>query len=170
MDKLKINKKKYENAILYLCQQLGGSISGKKKLAKLLYYVDFDHFEYNESMAPITGDIYQKWEMGPVPKRYMDIVNGLEKAKKLIRSQKANANIRPTEIFTATAAPDTSIFSKDELYILDRVIEKYGHLNGKQLEILTHQEAPFIAAENNDDIPYELAFYRGTDFNELATA
>ncbi|MBQ9019730.1 hypothetical protein IJ096_00145 [Candidatus Saccharibacteria bacterium] len=64
-------------------------------LAKLLYYVDFDHYEYKKSMKSITGE---------------------------------------------------------------------------QLEILTHQEAPFIATEPNQDIDYELAFYRGTNFNELATA
>ena len=79
----RINQKKYENVILYLCRGLGGSISGKKKLAKLLYYVDFDHFEYRESMKSVTGDKYKAWRMGPVPEHYMDIVSKLEKEGKL---------------------------------------------------------------------------------------
>ena len=46
-----INKSKYENTILYLISHMSDhKIHGKKKLAKLLYYVDFDRFEYNESM------------------------------------------------------------------------------------------------------------------------
>lgn len=163
-----IDTKKYENAILYLCQSLGGSISGKKKLAKLLYYVDFDHFEYKESMKSITGDTYQHWEMGPVPKKYTSIIEALEKSGKLLHSQQHNPNYRPTEIFTATTSPDLSVFNGDEIFILNRVIKKYGDLTGKELETLTHQEAPYIATEPNQDIDYELAFYRGTEFNELA--
>ena len=39
-----LNEKKYENAILYLTQKLGGEVRGKKKLAKLLYFADFDFY------------------------------------------------------------------------------------------------------------------------------
>ena len=41
---------------------------------------------------------------------------------------------------------------------------KYGHLNRKQLEELSHAEAPYIGTELRKEIPYELAFYRGTEF------
>ena len=51
--------------------------------------------------------------------------------------------------------------------MLDRITVKYGHLNGKQLEELSHAEAPYIGTELKKEIPYELAFYRGTDFNDL---
>ena len=48
---------KYKNAILYLCSKSSDSaIHGKKKLAKLLYFADFDRFEYEESMQTVTGD------------------------------------------------------------------------------------------------------------------
>jgi len=40
----KISEKKYKEIILYLAEKLGGEIRGKKKLAKLLYFVDFDFF------------------------------------------------------------------------------------------------------------------------------
>ena len=51
--------------------------------------------------------------------------------------------------------------------MLDRIAIKYGQLNGKQLEELSHAEAPFIGTELKKEIPYELAFYRGTDFSDL---
>ena len=60
-----IATKKYKEAIVYLCDQLGGEIRGKKKLAKLLYYMDFDHYEKNHKS--ITGDIYKALPMGPFP-------------------------------------------------------------------------------------------------------
>ena len=45
----KINEKKYKNIILYFFSKLGGIIRGKKKLAKLLYFADFDFFEKYEN-------------------------------------------------------------------------------------------------------------------------
>lgn len=43
--------------------------------------------------------------------------------------------------------------------LLDRVIIKYGRLAGKQLEDLSHAEAPFIGTEQSQAIPYEFAFH-----------
>lgn len=167
----KINEKKYENVILYLCDKLGGSISGKKKLAKLLYYVDFDHFEYNESMKSITGDDYQAWKMGPVPENYMQIISKLQKDNRIkVEKKDSIIGLHPTEVFISLSPADEKSFTEDEKFILDRVAEKYGKLNGKELEVLTHQEAPYIATENNQIMAYELAFYRGTEFNDLARA
>ena len=59
-------------------------------------------------------------------------------------------------------------FSKEERQILDRVILKYGNLSGKQLEDLTHAEAPYIGTAPNQEIAYELAYYRGTNMDENA--
>jgi len=46
--------------------------------------------------------------------------------------------------------------------MLNRIVVKYGYLTGKQLEELSHAEAPYIGTELRKEIPYELAFYRGT--------
>jgi len=34
----------------------------------------------------------------------------------------------------------------------------------QELENLTHMEAPFVGTEDKKEIPYELSFYRGTEF------
>jgi uncharacterized phage-associated protein len=163
-----VREKKYENTILYICEKLGGQIEGKKKLAKLLYYVDFDRYEYNESMLTVTGDTFKAWKMGPVPNHYVDVINKLIEDEKLSRFQIETApGYSPTEVFRCASAPDTSVFDKDDLLIIDRVIRKYGELTGKQLEVLTHQEAPYIGTERDEQIPFELAFYRGTDFSDV---
>lgn len=159
---------KYENTILYLCNALGGAISGKKKLAKLLYYADFDRYEYKESMRSITGDTYKHWKMGPVPNNYMRVIDKLERAGKLTCTRTDNgAGYHPTEVYVSNTAPDTSMLDEDDIKILNRVVKKYGGLTGKELETLTHQEAPYVATEPDEEIPYDLAFYRETDFSDV---
>lgn len=163
---LKINEKKYKEIILYLAEKLGGEIKGKKKLAKLLYFVDFDFFEkFQKSM---TGDIYKALPMGPFPVTMEKILGDMVNERKItIKLEKERIDYSPTEIYKAKEKPE-EVFSKDEQEVLDRVILKYGHLSGKQLEDLTHAEAPYIGTAPNQEIAYELAFYRGTNLDEYA--
>lgn len=165
---LKMDTKKYENAILYLCKELGGSLQGKKKLAKLLYFIDFDRYEYKESSKSITGDIYKAWKMGPVPDHYVEVLENMQKSGSIkIEETTTDNGYLPTAIYSAIANPDMSVFDEDDIRILKHVVLKYGRLNGKQLEDLTHAEAPYIGTDLNDKIAYELAFYRGTDFSDV---
>lgn len=162
----KINEKKYKEVILYLAQNLGGEIKGKKKLAKLLYFVDFDFFEKFEKS--ITGDVYKALPMGPFPTHMEKVLADMAEENKItIKTKKELAGYIPTEIYTAKGRSDNS-FSKDELKILDRIILKYGQLTGKQLEDLTHAEAPYIGTVPNQEIAYELTFYRDTNFAAYA--
>ncbi len=159
-----LHTEKYKQAILYLCTQLGKEVRGKKKLAKLLYFVDFDFFEKNQKY--FTGDQYKALPMGPFPISLNEITQEMTKEKTLkVESISEHNGYNATEVYTCLKDPETSVFSKEEKEMLDRVIIKYGHLNGKQLEDLTHAEAPYIGTEPKEEIPYELAFYRGTDFN-----
>jgi len=159
--------KKYENTVLYLCTALGGSIRGKKKLAKLLYYIDFDRYAYKESTKSVTGDTYLAWKMGPVPKHYNEVLAKLE-SRGLVKVHSVDSpdNYLPTEVYSATTQPDMTLFDADDRLIMERVVKKYGALTGKQLEDLPHAEAPFIATEQSQDIAYDLVFYRGTDFSD----
>ncbi len=160
-----LNNKKYENAILYLCKGLDGQVRGKKKLAKLLYFADFDLYEKRQ--IPLTGDIYKALPMGPVPSSLEKVTTKMKKNRMLtIENIEEHEGYNATAIYRCLKNPDVSVFDKDEKKILDRVILKYGHLNGKQLEELSHAEAPYIATELRKEIPYELSLYRGTDFSE----
>ena len=172
MSEKKTLDKKYENAILFLCKESGGSIMGLKKIYKLLYYIDFDNYEYNESMSSITGNIYVAWKMGPVPKDGKSFLKSMVKKKLLMREEiHLSDNMHDAVIYTALKEPDMSVFNKDEKFIIKRVIRKYGLLTGKQLETLTHTEAPYIATEKDEEIDYGLALYRETDFgNNLVRA
>ena len=158
-----LNEKKYENAILYLAQKLGGEIRGKKKLAKLLYFADFDFFEKYE--IPFTGEVYKRLPMGPFPIHLEEILEKLKNDGKMsINSTEEFENYLPTEIYKGIQPPDISSFTAEEKAMLERIVQKYGLLTGKDMENLTHAEAPYIGTEDNKEIMYELAFYRGCCF------
>ncbi len=160
-----IDKKKYQQVIIYFCHALNGEVRGKKKLAKLLYFADFDFFE--KMQTAITGDVYKALPMGPFPVSLEGVSADMHKKGLLnIQTIPERSGYHPTEVYCAITKPDTSVFSKEEVQMLHRVVTKYGHLNGKQLEDLTHQEAPYVGTASQQEIPYELAFYRGTDFSE----
>jgi len=163
-----IDQAKYSNLILLLCRELGGAVAGKKKLAKLLYYVDFDRYEYKESMRTVTGDTYKAWKMGPVPANFMNVVDQLESDGLIAKGYRQFGHgYKPQEIFTARVEPDISVFDADDRTVIDRVVRKYGNLDGTQLEILTHNEAPWVGTDPNAVIGFELAFYRATDFTDV---
>lgn len=161
-----LNQKKYHNTVLYLCRKLGGEVRGKKKLAKLLYFADFDLYEKRQQS--LTGDVYKAFPMGPLPSALEQITAEMTKKKLLtVENIKERDDYNATEIYRCIVEPNISVFDGEEKKMLDRIVAKYGQLNGKQLEELSHAEAPFIGTELRKDIPYELAFYRGTDFSDL---
>lgn len=162
-----VNRKKYQNAVLYLCRKLKGEVRGKKKLAKLLYFADFDFYEKNQ--RSITGDTYKAYPKGPLPNALNEIIEELLKTGKLeIKTvQEWGDEYAPTEVYKALAAPDESVFEPEEKKMLDRIAKRYGNLNGEQLASLSHAEAPYTAAKPYKEIPYEFTYYRGTDFSDL---
>lgn len=162
-----LHRKKYQNAVLYLCRKLKGEIRGKKKLAKLLYFADFDFFEkYQKS---ITGDVYNAYPKGPLPAALGEVVDELVSQKMLsVKSVREwGEDYAPTEVFKCLHDPDTTVFDDKELKMLDRIVKRYGGLNGEQLAELSHAEAPYTATEPYQEIPYEFTYYRGTDFSDL---
>ena len=162
-----LSKNKYQNIILYLCQELGGEIRGKKKLAKLLYFADFDFFE--KFQKSITGDTYKAFPKGPLPSALDSVILDMSKKKSLQTEsiREWGKDYAPTEVYKCVAKPDMSVFDKDEKRMLDRIVKRYGNLNGEQLAELSHAEAPYTATEPYKEIPYEFTYYRGTDFNDL---
>lgn len=165
-----LNLSKYENVILYLCAKLGArGLRGKKKLAKLLYYIDFDRFEFEESMVTVTGDVYKRLPMGPYPESFERIAASMAARGLLEVSEDTfSAQYNSVTVYRAMTEPDMSLFDSDDLAILNRVTRKYLHLNGKELEELSHEEAPWLAVGHTEVIPFELAFYRATEFDNAA--
>jgi len=161
----KLSEEKYKNVILYLAGKVGsGSVRGKKKIYKLLYFLDFDFFEKYEK--PITGDIYHKLQMGPAPAYFNVLADELKKEGLLnIKKRKTGSGYRDTIVYKALSDPDMRVFNEEEIKMLKRIVKKYGKKTGTELEAITHKEAPYLAVEEGEEIPLELAHYRGTVFS-----
>ena len=94
---MSLHEKKYQNAILYLCQKLGGEVRGKKKLAKLLYFVDFDFYEKTQKSG--TGDVYKALPMGPFPTALDKMTIEMSKKKTLfVDTIEERRGYNPTEV------------------------------------------------------------------------
>jgi uncharacterized phage-associated protein len=95
-----------------------------------------------------------------------DIIQELSNKKKInVELIDERQGYKATEVYTLVTKDLKFDLSPDEIKMIDRVVQKYGHLNGKELEILTHAEAPYIGTKSGEMIAYELAYYRGTDFS-----
>ena len=166
--KIKFNNKKFREAILYLIANSPKSIlKGKKKLAKLLYFSDFNFFEAYEKS--FTGATYRALPMGPVPDELENTLKELNGNEIKISKSKIGLE-NDLWVFTLNKKPDELKFdsiSVPERLVLDKVCKDFCELSGSVLEDISHAEAPFNAVAQGEKIPYELSYYRGKDLTEL---
>ena len=154
-------KEKYKAAILYLLNKLG-KIEGKKKAYKLFYFLDFDYFEAHDK--PFTGEVYTALKMGPAPRFFDAVIEELQKeGAVVIEKEKKHPTHENKTVIYKPKAETGWIFSIQEKKMLDRVAKKYGAFTGKELEDLSHAQAPFNAVALGEIIPYEYAHYRDSD-------
>ncbi len=162
---LKINEKKYKNAIIFFARKIQNGTLGKLKMMKLLYYLDFDFFEkYGNS---VTGDEYLRFEHGPVPhmaKKMLDEMDGKE--IRITRRKVGNAPNDQQHIEALTDF-DVNVFTKEELLMLEEVADKWEKFTGAEMKSASHGEAPWIATKPNEVIDYNLAYYRNK-YGEMA--
>ena len=147
-----MNKEKYENAILYFLETVNNAHLGKAKLMRLLYYLDFDHFE--KYGTPVTGDTYYHKAAGPFPSQSDAILQEM-KEKELIEIQVE----RIIEYKHVSYNPN--IFTSSERGMLQEVAEKWRHHSRAEIVEASHGEAPWVATRIDEAMPYALAYYRG---------
>lgn len=160
MVKYTLNKDKYKEAFLYIANLIG-KIDGMKKAYKLLYFLDFDYYEAYEK--PFTGETYKALKMGPAPMYFSGIIEEMREEDK-IKISKFRMSYRHNNdtIVYKPMVKSTYKFSVREKKMLDRIIRLYGKSTGKDLETLSHSEAPYNAVALYQVIPYEYSFYRDT--------
>jgi len=135
---------------------------GRKKLAKLLYFVDFTAYELREKS--VSGEKYLKFKYGPIPKNFYLMLEDMEK-KGFIKNDDQKAEYLSASIEPKTK-PDYSVFSDDEREIIDVITDRFKNITASELETIAKGEAPYKMVEFNEEIPYHLAFYRNS-FDEM---
>jgi len=154
-----LNMQKYEQAVLFFARTCNNTHLGSTKLMKLLYYLDFDHYEqYNE---PVTGDAYFKYPHGPVPSSAETILDSMVGRGLLERGFPWRGPYKQHRV-TPLVEYDLSVFTDTEREVLHRVCERWATATKQQIEDQTHREAPWLAVGDWEEIPYEYAYYRNT--------
>ena len=155
-----LDKTKYKAACLWMLQSLG-KIEGSEKATKLFYFLDFDYYEAYE--VSFTGEVYVAGSKGPYPYYFEAIVEEME-AEWLICRDYAHGvaeDDRETVTYSSVGTLDYR-WTAQEADMLDRVVKKYGAVDGKDLENLACSQAPYCAVELGEIVPYIYSFYRGT--------
>lgn len=136
---------------------------GMKKLAKLLYFADFNH--YAENLESITRESYERFDHGPMPSSLYDAIEQLEE-EGLIKADKEIGDIEQwnfdlVEDFEATHLPDEH---QDKIL---QILDKLDDMTANQLEKLSHRDTPWQVTDDRDEIKYKLVFYRDEDIEEI---
>ena len=161
-----INETKYKNAVLFFAKKIQNGTLGKLKIKKLLYYLDFDFFEkYGKS---VTGDEYLRFEYGPVPRMAEKILKQMEGKEIKTTRRKIKKGLNDQQHIEPLKDFDLSVFSKEELVMLDEIANKWEKFTGTEMKMATHGEAPWISTEPDAVIDYNLAYYRNK-YGEMAT-
>jgi len=130
---------------------------GVTKLEKLLYFCDFEAIR--TIGHSITADTYKNFQWGPVPKHFKVAFNELLEQKKITSTEKQiGPGIKFNEIKPQETCPKDS-FSAEEWQVIDQVLKQYGHLPGKVLVKITHDQLPWKLTIRNEEIPDFLAHY-----------
>ena len=120
---------------------------------KLLFYIDF--LSYRERGMAISGLSYRAIDFGPVPERWERVSASFDE----IRVEVLAVGDFEGVMLKADARCDESLFSEEELQVLERVCSMLGGCSSRMLSEKSHQEKAWI--ENHEQhrmIPFEDAF------------
>jgi hypothetical protein len=134
--------------VLYIAQRAGNDPTfGRVKLAKLLYYSDCEAFR--RLGTAITGADYQKLPHGPAARQYVPVFLEMQ-ADGVAHEQKTGLGYK----VIADAEPDITVFSQEEIAIVDEIVDKYQGWTAERISRESHKEIGWRVAELGAVIPY----------------
>jgi hypothetical protein len=149
---------KFEMMLHYIIAKCGDRPNvGTKVLCKLCYFSDFDHYERN--FESITGHNYKKVLHGPIPVEYETYFILLESKDQVKKKSTMKGSYRQ-ERYQSKTTPDLSGFNAEELASIDSAIERYGNMNGKEIEEISHKDIPWMVTKDGEIIDYGTVMYR----------
>lgn len=150
--------KKFKAVLLYLLEKVGAMPHiGETTIYKLLYFVDFDYYEKFEEQ--LIGATYIKNKFGPTPVEFKKIVDKMEADGEITRVRSKYFQHEQKK-YLPLHDPDLSCLSARELAHIDEVLARLGGKNATELSQYSHQDVPWITAQNGRKIEYEAVFYR----------
>lgn len=135
-----IYRKKLLNAVLFFAKNT--KHLNLTKLSKLLYFLDFTHF--NQTGYPSIGLDYYAFEWGPVPRDFWsEIKDGSVpedfkgKLALIPKTDDFSPSYKEIEV-RAIENPDLSVFTSREMKILEDLAFIYKEARGRDISEVTH--------------------------------
>ena len=159
--KLEVNN--FMNVVLYMLERCAGKPNiGETVLYKLLYFSDFNYYEIYEEH--LTGATYRKLQYGPVPQKFDAIIQQMIE-KKQIQRVKTTYHGFPQTRYLPLEKADLTLLRASEKEVIDRVIEHMSDWSASAISTYSHNDMPWLASKEGEEISYELVFYREPPFS-----
>jgi hypothetical protein len=143
---------KFRELVVYIAQRCAEDPSfGDTRLNKVLFFSDA--FALQHLGQPITGARYQKLRYGPAPRALLPARRELE-ALGDVRVERVGDPARTVTV--PLRDPDVSLFSENELELVDEVINLFEGHTATLVSHLSHLNSPgWNLVEVEEDIPLE---------------
>jgi len=147
-----LDQTKLKALVLYMAKRMeldDHAGRGRIKLAKLVWLSDFEaHRRLGHS---ITGSRYVADELGPVVEGELLLIRDLEASGDLVLEPGYDRQ----QLLRTQRPADTSPFPKDELAVIDEMLDKYRTWTGKRLvDDVAHKFPGWVLAKRDHEIPY----------------
>jgi hypothetical protein len=153
----RLDQRRFDELMLYLAERSAEDIDfGDTKLNKLLAFSDF--LAYARLGHSVTGAEYQRQPYGPLARPLLPSRRRLQAAGDL-RVVETREGSRTRRRTAAQRTADTSVFSSEELKLVDEVIAMMRPHNAVSISTLSHRYiAGWSLVDDGDTIPYETIF------------
>jgi Protein of unknown function (DUF4065) len=139
------NREKFKNLVRYVCWKCENNTTlGAIKLNKVLLYSE--RAFYLRSGEPLTGETFVKRQFGPAPLHVLEVLRELQDEHIIAIKDTIEYGKSKRRFINLNTDPDLSMFTKEELAIVDRVAQ----------DICWRHTARSISDKTHDDI-WEMA-------------
>jgi hypothetical protein len=148
-------QERFRELILYVSKRCEDAIYfGAVKLNKILFWSDM--WAFRRLGRPVTGAEYRRFQKGPAP-TLLPVVRREMQIEGILDIERRKMFDYEQERTVARREPDTSLFSVEELRIVDEIISQFWNENAEEVSDLSH-DVIWLTRENKDPIPYEAAY------------
>lgn len=152
-----------DELILYLAQRMERDAHvgrGRIKLAKLLFFIDFE--AYARFTRPVSGSGYHADKLGPAPSDELTATRDLQADGRFEWRHEWDRQ----ELPVALDEPVLDVFSPRERALIDEMLERYRRVSSKRMVDEAHEFSGWVHAWNGGEgkgtsIPYESIFWDG---------
>ncbi len=137
---------------------------GATVLNKLVYFMDFDHYEIYEE--PLLCWQYIKNHHGPTAVG-LDTLLAEMTVQGDIDLVKQYYFIYPQRSYRAMRDPDMSEFTEEQIHHIDEVFERLSCMTAGAISDYSHSDYPWMAASRGEILDYEAVFYRDEKYSRV---